>query len=96
MAAVAKGGDRQAIHERIRILCNEVTSDRKSGVAGASLSHRLQGDPVFAGLDFEKELDAARVIGRAPEQVDEFLAEVVAPIRARYPQHLNQSSGVRV
>ncbi|MFL5329244.1 MAG: adenylosuccinate lyase [Gemmataceae bacterium] len=96
MTGVAKGGDRQALHERIRIHSNDVASDRKSGVASASLQQRLANDPAFAGVDVADELDARRFVGRAPEQVDEFIATVVEPIRARYPQHVNQSATTHV
>ncbi|MFO1044478.1 MAG: hypothetical protein U0941_22115 [Planctomycetaceae bacterium] len=36
-------------------------------------------------------LDARRFVGRAPEQVDTFIAEVIRPIRQRYADELNQS-----
>ena len=41
-------------------------------------------------------LDPARFVGRAPEQVDEFLAEIVAPIRKRYPQRLAGEAEITV
>lgn len=48
------------------------------------LLQRLAGDPAFAGIDFSKVLDAKRYVGRAPEQVERFLAEVVKPVLKRY------------
>jgi adenylosuccinate lyase len=41
-------------------------------------------------------LDPAKFVGRAPEQVDEFLAEVIAPIRARYGGVSGPSAEVHV
>ena len=51
---------------------------------------RLTNDPAFAAVDFEQTLDARRFVGRAPEQVDAFLAGVIEPIRRRYADDLNQ------
>ena len=44
------------------------------------LLERLKGDPAFASVDIDAELEPARFIGRAPQQVDEFLAAHVQPI----------------
>lgn len=96
MAAVAAGGDRQDLHERIR---------RHSQAAGAvvkqegrpnDLLERLAKDEAFAAVDLKAALDPAAFVGRAPQQVDEFLAEVVEPIRKRYPDALRGSAEVNV
>lgn len=83
MAAVAKGADRQEMHERIR--AHSVAAGKRVKLEGSSndLMERLAADPHFAGIELERLLDPAAHVGRAPEQVDEFLAEVVEPIRAR-------------
>ena len=49
------------------------------------LSTRLAADPAFAGIDLGAMLDPARFVGRAPEQVDEFLQEIVAPPLKKNP-----------
>ena len=49
-----------------------------------------------AATDVVFALDSARFIGRAPEQVDEFLAEIVAPIRQRYSEALKSTADVHV
>ena len=54
-----------------------------------SLTLRLTD--VFA-LDLGNALDARRFVGRAPEQVDTFIANVVEPIRQRYVDLGNQQS----
>jgi adenylosuccinate lyase len=45
---------------------------------------RLAADAAFAKVDLASLLNPSQFVGRAPQQVDEFLAEVIAPIRAKY------------
>jgi adenylosuccinate lyase len=96
MAAVAAGEDRQSIHERIRLTSKQVTSNLKNGSSSNDLIDRLRNDPLFAAVSFEEVLRPERYVGRAPEQVTEFIQEVVAPIRNRYPSLLNQSAALHV
>jgi adenylosuccinate lyase len=96
MAAVAKGGDRQALHERIRLHSVAVTDALKGGASRNDLLDRLRADPAFAGLDFNAVLERGQFIGRALEQVDEFLAEVIDPIRQKYKHQLGQQADVSV
>jgi adenylosuccinate lyase len=96
MAAVARGGDRQDLHERIRRHSHDATAALKAGAAENTLGQRLQADPAFAGVDVSAELDPARYVGRAPQQVDEFLLATILPIRRRYPGQLNQGARVNV
>lgn len=96
MSAVAVGGDRQELHERIRRHSQAAAAEVKDGGRPNDLLDRLAGDPMFAKVDLKKSLDPAGFVGRAPQQVDEFLAEVVAPIRARYAAAVNQAAEVRV
>jgi adenylosuccinate lyase len=96
MAAVAAGGDRQDLHERIRRHSQAAAAQVKQHGKKNDLVERLAGDPAFAAVDFGEALDAARFIGRAPEQVDEFVREVVAPIRRRYADRLQASADVTV
>jgi adenylosuccinate lyase len=85
MAAVAKGGDRQELHERIRRYSHAVTAELKDGAAATAggLLERLQADLAFAGVDFAGLLRPEQFTGRAAEQVDEFIAAEVEPLRAR-------------
>lgn len=80
MAAVAQGGDRQSLHEKIRVHSQAAAKVVKQQGGENDLLDRLRSDPAFAGLDFTTALDSRRYVGRAPEQVDEFLSEVVAPL----------------
>src|SRR5579885_1072654 len=79
MAAVAKGGDRQALHESIRRHSHAVTAALKAGAATNDLLDRLRADPLFGQVDFDRVLAESRLVGRAPEQVDEFLRQEVEP-----------------
>jgi adenylosuccinate lyase len=92
MAAVAQGRDRQEVHERIRQHSQAVTAALKAGATGNDLLKRLRADPVFAGVDFDRVLEEGYFVGRAPEQVDEFLRQEVEPIRERYRHLLGQKS----
>lgn len=96
MAAVARGGDRQQIHECIRRHSQAVTAALKAGADKNDLLERLKADPLLAAVDFEAVLDRGQFIGRAPQQVDEFLAEEIEPIRRRYPHLLGQTAEVSV
>ena len=79
MAGVAAGGDRQDLHERIRVHSQAAARRVKEEGAENDLLERLAADPAFAKVDLAGMTDPRRFVGRAPEQVDEFLAEVVDP-----------------
>ena len=84
MAAVAAGGDRQRLHERIRQHSQAAAAVVKQQGGENDLLARLKADKAFAGVDVDAAVDPKTLVGRSREQVDEFLAEVVAPIRAKY------------
>lgn len=96
MAAVAAGGDRQDLHESIRRHSQAAAAVVKQQGGANDLLERLAGDPAFAGIDLQAALDPAQFVGRAPQQVDEFVSELVAPIRKRYPEALEQKADIRV
>jgi len=80
MAAVKAGGDRQTLHEAIRRHSQAAARRVKQEGGSNDLLARLKGDPAFARVDIDAELAPERFVGRAPEQVDEFLAEYVRPV----------------
>ena len=88
MAGVQAGGDRQELHESIRQHSVEAGRVVKEQGGANDLLERLGRDPAFAKVDLSTALDARRFIGRAPEQVDEFVREIVDPIRSRYADAL--------
>ncbi len=85
MLGVAAGGDRQALHEVIRVHSLAVAEATSRGAAN-DLLERLGADPAFAGVPaaaLQAELAPARYTGRAERQVGEFLAEYLHPLLAR-------------
>lgn len=84
MAGVRSGGDRQDLHESIRVHSQAAAAEVKQNALPNDLISRLQNDPAFAGIDLASTLDAQKYIGRAPEQVDSFIADCVEPVRQRY------------
>src|SRR5262249_25118067 len=94
MAAVAVGGDRQQVHECIRRHSHAVTAQLKAGGARNDLMDRLRADPLLAKVDFDRVLDPSQFVGRAPQQVEEFIAEEVESVRQQY-QHLLGQQGER-
>ena len=88
MAAVKAGGNRQELHERIRLHSRAAAARVKRFGRANDLIDRLKADMAFAKVNFEKVLDPKAYIGRAPRQVDEFIKEVVQPVRRKYRKHL--------
>ncbi len=86
MAGVQAGGDRQHLHEVIRTHSQAAAEQVKQHGGKNDLLTRLQTEPAFAGVRFEELLDASRFIGRAPEQVDAFLQNIIKPILTKYPK----------
>jgi adenylosuccinate lyase len=82
--AVRAGGDRQVAHERIRQHSIEAARALKNGATRNDMLDRLAADPQFgvSFADMASALDATRFVGRAPEQVEEFLEGVIAPLLA--------------
>lgn len=96
MEAVSQGGDRQELHERIRQHSQAAGAVVKGEGKPNDLLKRLRGDEAFAKVDMDAATDPAKLTGRAPEQVDEFIAEVVGPIRERYRDQLGETEELRV
>jgi adenylosuccinate lyase len=97
MAAVQAGGDRQELHEVVRTHSHAVTAKLKEGTGtAAELFDRLRAEPAFAKVDFAAVTDPRAFVGRAPEQVTEFVAEHVAPVRARYAAALGMKAELSV
>lgn len=101
MEAVEGGGDRQALHERIRVRAREAAARVEGGeAAGAGdLLDRLAEEPGFAALpetSWARARDPWSYVGRAPEQTRRFLAEVVRPRLEAYPGRLEMTGQVRV
>jgi adenylosuccinate lyase len=82
--AVRAGGDRQVAHETIRKHSLAAARALKDGARSNDLLDRLSKDKSFGVKlkDLEGAIDPKRFVGRAPEQVDEFLRDVITPLFA--------------
>ncbi len=97
MEAVKAGGDRQDLHERIRVHSHAAAAEIKAG-RDSDLRARLAGDPAFAAVAgrLDDLLDGSRYVGRAPQQVLEFLTEEVEPLLERHRDLVGVQGEVRV
>lgn len=88
MRAVKRGGNRQELHERVRR--HSVAAGQRIKQEGLpnDLLDRIAADDAFGvnRAELEEDLRPERYVGRAPRQVDEFLAEWVQPVLDRYPE----------
>lgn len=86
MAMCKAGGDRQICHEKIRVLSHEAGEQVKRFGRDNDLVSRIKNDAYFAPIlpQLKEILDPQTFIGRAPEQVDEFVKDEVEPILAKY------------
>ena len=86
MDAVKRGGNRQELHERIRVHSLEAGRQVKDLGKPNNLIDLIAEDPLF-GMTKEEltaHLEPKNYIGRCPEQVTEFLSECVSPVLEQY------------
>lgn len=98
MEAVKRGGDRQELHERIRLHSMEAAKRVKEMGLENDLISRISADEAF-GMTIEEInsiLSGENFIGRAPGQVDDFVNEVVKPILDENKNLLGVEAEVRV
>lgn len=91
MDAVKRGGNRQELHERIRVHSIEAGKQVKDEGKPNDLLKRIANDEAF-GLTMEEitaHMEPKRYIGRCPEQVEEFLRDQIAPILEAYADALS-------
>lgn len=86
MEGVKKGGDRQELHELIRVLSMEAGKNVKVEGGNNDLLERILNSDKFnlTQKDLDKVLDLNKFIGRAPSQVKEFIEEEVQPLLKRH------------
>jgi adenylosuccinate lyase len=96
MEAVKSGGDRQALHEAIRVHSQEAAQQVKEFGRPNDLIERLNKDPLFANANLDGVLDPRKFIGRAPSQVIDFNAGVIAPLLRDYEKELGLTGKVKV
>jgi adenylosuccinate lyase len=98
MRAVKKGGDRQALHERLREHSLAAAAAVKEEGMPNDLIGRIASDPVF-GLSREELDEALRpeaFTGRAPEQVTEYLDGVIRPVLQKNRDLIGEKATLRV
>ena len=98
MDAVKAGGDRQELHERIRELSMEAGKNVKEKGLDNNLLELIAADPVFNLTleELQKTMDPARYTGRAKEQVEAFLANVVRPVLDQHKDELGIKAEINV
>lgn len=98
VAMVAQGGDRQDIHEKIRILSHEATYRFRVEGQTNDLIERIKKDPYFAPVvdKMDELLDPSTYIGCAPHQVTEVLENDVQPLLKRYEDQLEGVSSINI
>jgi adenylosuccinate lyase len=86
MACVKKGGDRQDLHEKIRQHSQNAAHGIKVEGHSNDLLERIAKDPAFkiSETEINSILNVSDFIGRAPQQVDEFLEKEVVPALKKY------------
>lgn len=86
MEAVKRGGDRQALHEKLRVYSQAAATEVKMFGKRNDLVDRIAADPDFGMTkeEIEAQLKPENVIGRSVSQVSEFLGDVVRPMLAKY------------
>ena len=93
MDAVKKGGDRQALHEKIRQYSMEAGKKAKEEGLENDLCERILADPMF--MITKEEMDAIMApenfTGRSAQQVEEFVSELVQPILEANKDILNET-----
>ena len=82
MDAVKAGGDRQELHEKIRVLSMEAGKNVKQEGKENNLLELIAADPSFnmSLEELQRSMDPAKYVGRAPVQVDAFLKNVIQPV----------------
>ena len=88
MAGVKAGGDRQLLHERVRVHSLAAAQAVKEGGVN-DLMARVAADPAFAAVHHELPtlLAPRRFVGRAPQQVDDYLTTTIYPL-LQQPEHV--------
>lgn len=98
MEAVKKGGDRQKLHEAIRVHSMEAGKRVKLEGKDNDLLERIKADPIFnlSEADMSNLLNPRDYIGRSSEQVEQFVTNEVDPIRIKHKNKLGKAVDLKV
>ena len=98
MEAVKRGGDRQELHERIRVHSMDAGKIVKQDGGENDLLERIANDPAFGvTLDQLKAIMKPELyVGRAPQQTEEFVENFIKPITEKYSDLLGMNVEIKV
>lgn len=98
MAAVKKGGDRQELHEKIRVHSMAAGKVVKVDGKANDLAERIANDSAFSMSyeEIEAEMEPSNFVGRAPKQVEEFLENDINPLIEKYKSDLGLEVEINV
>ena len=98
MDAVKAGGDRQELHERIRELSMEAGRNVKEKGLDNNLLELIAADPAFnlSLEDLQKTMDPSKYVGRAKEQVEAYLNNVINPLLQNNKDVLGMTAEINV
>ena len=98
MECVKAGGNRQELHEKIRVLSMQAGKNVKENGKDNNLIELIKADKTFAPVHDKLDdiLDASKFIGRAPSQTEEFIKNEVDPILKHNAAQLGQKGDVRI
>jgi adenylosuccinate lyase len=98
MDAVKKGGDRQALHEKLRVYSRQAAKVVKEEGGQNDLIDRIAADPAFKVTkpEIEAILQPERFTGRSAEQVETFVKEYVDPVLDAHKGELGEKAELKV
>ncbi|WP_085756717.1 adenylosuccinate lyase [Sedimentisphaera salicampi] len=96
MAGVKAGGNRQQLHEKIRVYSQQAAERVKNEGGNNDLLERLKADEDFKDINLNEVLEPSLYIGRCPEQVDELIEKAVEPVRKANKDSLKGSAELKV
>ena len=98
MDCVKRGGDRQVLHEAIRVHSQAAAHRVKQGDGQNDLLERIAGDPLFGVTveELEQVLEPSRYVGCAPMQAAEFVQHQIAPVTEKYADDLGVQVSINV
>lgn len=98
MECVKTGGNRQELHEKIRVLSMQAGKNVKELGKENNLIELIKAEPMFDAVSgkLEEILDAKKFIGRAPSQVIEFIKNDVDPVLKKNEKRLGQKGDVKI
>lgn len=98
MDAVKAGGDRQELHEKIRVLSMEAGRNVKEKGLENNLLELIAADPAFNMTleELRKTMDPSKYTGRAEQQVEEFIEEMISPVLEENKDILGMKADIKV